>query len=260
MKLKLVLVIISSLTLTAMAKRRHKKKERNLILTKPDQTQFPSQDLSNIDTENDPSSDLSNSLLTKSSKLSIDNASSKSSIKRKHKHKKKLRKLNKKRKVKRRRRTRTERRLYQKYDPKKYLRKYDSYKNRKSALKHHHLLPQLDAAERHHHFDTGLNRHHLSNRYLKNSKLADLKKREKHLEERLEHAGLPHRPNSFKVNMKEFHQKHPHKRGRHLTKVVGDDAEEMNELHTNEHDTGGNKLESIPLLLVGDYEIIIEKK
>ena len=131
------------------------------------------------------------------------------------------------------------RKLYEKYDPKKYIRRYQTYQKNVSNAKHHILGNKKIALSKH----------------LKDIRL------KKELHEKMMHRAK-NRPNKFKVNMKEFQKKYPkrhHRISRHLTKVVGDDAEDMNELHTNEDDDGGNKLESIPLLLVGDYEIVIEK-
>ena len=133
------------------------------------------------------------------------------------------------------------RKLYEKYDPKKYIRRYDTYQKRVNNAKHHILGNRKIALS-------------------KNLKDIELKKK---LHERMMHR-MSKKPNRFKVNLKEFRKRHPHhyhkKPSRHLTKVVGDDSQEMNELHTNEDDDHGEKLESIPLLLVGDYEIVIEKK
>ena len=131
------------------------------------------------------------------------------------------------------------RKLYEKYDPKKYIRRYQTYQKHVSNAKHHILGNKKIALSKN---------------------LKDIRMR-KELHEKMMHR-TKKRPSKFRVNMKEFQKKYPkrhHKMSRHLTKVVGDDAEDMNELHTNEDDDGGNKLESIPLLLVGDYEIVIEK-
>ena len=150
---------------------------------------------------------------------------------------------------------RVERQLYQKYDPKKYAKRYNTYKKHIEAAKNHILGQKIDPF---------------------NPVQREAKKK---MEEKILGSHMKEKPSSFRVNMNEFrkkqqmlkHQKEmkqQHKNNyknkkvmqRHLSKVVSDDAEDINELHTNEADEGASKLESIPLLLVGNYEIIIEKK
>ena len=180
----------------------HHAKDRELILSKPDEIKFITKPIPKKK--------------SKAAKIKLDSRQPKKS----HSH--------------------SPRKLYEKYDPKKYIRRYDTYQKHVNNAKHH-ILGNRKIALSH--------------------KLKDIRLREK-LHDKMMHRESK-KPNRFKVNLKEFKKKHPHyrrKASRHLTKVVGDDAEEMNELHTNEDDDGGDKLESIPLLLVGDYEIIIEKK
>ena len=185
-------------------------KDRELILSKPDQIEFVTK---KIETKENK---------LKSSKITLDK---KRSPKKLHTHNQ-------------------PRKLYEKYDPKKYIRRYQTYQKRVNNAKHHILGNKKIALSKN---------------------LRDIKMRQK-LHQKMMHREKK-RPNKFRVNMKEFQKKYPHRHhhhhhkkvSRHLTKVVGDDAEEMNELHTNEDDDQGQKLESIPLLLVGDYEIVIEK-
>ena len=184
-----------------------KPKDRELVLSKPDEIKFITKPIS------------SKTSAPKSSKIKLDNAHPRKT-KRSHSH--------------------SPRKLYEKYDPKKYIRRFKAYQKHVSNAKHHILGDRKIALSK---------------------RLKDIRLKEK-LHERMMHRESK-KPDHFKVNMREFKRKHPHhvrRAARHLTKVVGDDAEEMNELHTNEDDDGGDKLESIPLLLVGDYEIIIEKK
>ena len=184
--------------------------DKELVMSKPDQIEFITK----------PAKKHS-----KSSKIKLDSA----------KHKKKP----SKRQTKKLRSHPTARKLYEKYDPKKYIRRYETYQHRVDNAKHHILGNKKIALSK---------------------KLHDIEAKKK-MHEKMMHREH-HRPNKFKVDMKKWKKKQreiKRRKARHLTKVVGDDAEELNELHTNEED-GDDKLESIPLLLVGDYEIIIEKK
>ena len=193
--------------------------DRKLILSNPDETKKTSK-----------------SVQTKTNSLiDLDSAPKKSS------HKLKSKKIKVKKTKSKKLKAKKERKLYEKYNPKKYIKRYDTYHRRVENAKKHILGdPRIGMAHRKHQMEF---------------------KRRLHEKMMMTEAQKHHhnRPTSFRVNMKEFKQKH-RRHQRELTKVVSDDAEDMNELHTNEDTSDTHKLESIPLLLVGDYEIIIEKK
>ena len=232
MKLFVLCMLLSAMTFTTIKSKIRHSHNRELIASAPDTIKIITKDIST----------KSSKLHKNSSKLSVRSPAPRElrELKPKKHNKKPLKHSSK-----------LERKLYEKYDPKKYVHRYSTYKKHIHEAKHHML---------------GSKALNLS------KKLHDIKMREK-IHRKLIHENNKIKPNSFKVNMKAFrkkqahrakmmkkhHRNHHNKFDRGLSKVVSDDAEEMNELETNEDDDGGNKLESIPLLLVGDYEIIIEK-